>query len=75
LTLLQDLDVGRRSVSHARSLPRATLTLARHSVMFREIDIAEPQKTGEAARLGSDMLSRFSTVVLDIEKMRLSAAD
>ena len=66
---------GGVATQKVRKLPQATVTVAGHPIVFREIDVAEQPETGEAARLGSDMLSRFSTVVLDIAKMRFSAVD
>lgn len=53
-------------------LPVARFRVAGQRVMFRNIDVAAEPDTGDAARLGSDLLAKFSTAVLDVRRMRFS---
>lgn len=53
-------------------LPRASLALAGHPLAFADIDVAMNADTGEVARLGEDVLDRYSAAVLDFRTMRFS---
>jgi len=53
-------------------LPRATLSLAGHSLTLVDVDVAMESDTGEVARIGEDVLGRFSAVVLDFIAMKIS---
>jgi len=53
-------------------LPRASLVLAGHPLIFADIDVAMDAETGEVARIGEDVLDRYAAVVLDFRTMQFS---
>jgi hypothetical protein len=53
-------------------LPRATLSFARHPLTLIDVDVAMDSDTGEVARIGEDVLDRFSAVVVDFTAMTIS---
>jgi gag-polyprotein putative aspartyl protease len=55
-----------------RKLPAASFTLAGQSLVLRNVDVAAAPETGEAARLGEDVLADYGAVVFDFEKMQFS---
>jgi len=57
-----------------RRVPQADLTLAGQSLVLKNLDIAGETKTGEAARLGEDVLQAYSAVVFDFKAMTFSAS-
>jgi|HubBroStandDraft_2_1064218.scaffolds.fasta_scaffold23888_2 hypothetical protein len=57
-----------------RRVPQADLMLAGQPLVLRGVDIAPESKTGEAARLGEDVLQAYSTVVFDFHAMTFSVS-
>ncbi|MDE1940300.1 MAG: retroviral-like aspartic protease family protein [Alphaproteobacteria bacterium] len=55
-----------------RRVPKAELTLAGQPLRLKNLDIAAEPKTGEAARLGEDVLASYSAVVFDFRTMTFS---
>ena len=55
-----------------RRVPKAELTLAGQPLLLKNLDIAAEPKTGEAARLGEDVLASYSAVVFDFRTMTFS---
>jgi hypothetical protein len=57
-----------------RRLPTAHFTLAGQPLVLTNIDVAKKTETGEAARLGEDVLLTYSAVIFDFGAMTFSAA-
>jgi len=57
-----------------RRVPLAHLTLAGQSLVLKNINIAPEPDTGEAARLGEDVLATYSAVVFDFNAMTFSVS-
>jgi aspartyl protease len=57
-----------------RQLPRGDFTLAGAPLVLEQLDIAPTPDTGEAARLGEDVLKSYRDVVFDFEAMTFSVA-
>ncbi len=57
-----------------RKLPAASFTLAGQNLVLRNVDVAAAPQTGEAARLGEDVLADYAAVVFDFETMRFSVS-
>jgi hypothetical protein len=57
-----------------RKLPAASFTLAGQRLVLRNVDVAAAPQTGEAARLGEDVLANYGAVVFDFETMRFSVS-
>jgi hypothetical protein len=55
-----------------RKLPMASLTLAGQPLVLKNVDVAKAPHTGEAARLGEDVLQAHSAVVFDFAAMTFS---
>jgi hypothetical protein len=55
-------------------LPLANFALAGQPLVFQNIDVAAQPETGEAARLGQDVLRDYATVVFDFGAMTVSVA-
>jgi hypothetical protein len=53
-------------------LPLANLALAGQPLQLQNIDVAAQPESGEAARLGQDVLQRYSAVVFDFGSMTFS---
>jgi len=64
--------LGRIVEQEVRRVPRADLTLAGHSLVLKNLNIAKQPEAGEAARLGEDVLQAYSTVVFDFGTMTFS---
>jgi hypothetical protein len=57
-----------------RRLPLANLALAGQPLQLQNVDVAAPAETGEAARLGQDVLQKYSAVVFDFGAMTFSVS-
>jgi len=57
-----------------RRVPQANLTLAGQPLVLKNLDIAKQPETGEAARLGEDVLEAYSVVVFDFGAMTFSVS-
>lgn len=57
-----------------RRVPEADLTLAGQPLLLKNLDIAKQPETGEAARLGEDVLQTYSAVVFDFGAMTFSVS-
>ncbi|HEY8948069.1 MAG TPA: retropepsin-like aspartic protease [Rhizomicrobium sp.] len=57
-----------------RRVPQADLALAGQPLVLRNLDIAKQPDTGEAARLGEDVLQAYSAVVFDFGAMTFSVS-
>ena len=55
-------------------VPEANLSLASQPLVFKNLDIAKQPHTGEAARLGEDVLQTYSAVVFDFGAMTFSVS-
>jgi hypothetical protein len=55
-----------------RRVPQAHLMLAGQPLLLTNIDVAKQPETGEAARLGEDVLQTYSEVVFDFGAMTFS---
>lgn len=62
-------------MENASKLRDVTLRIAGREWHFDEIEMAENDKNGEAARIGTGLWARFETVVLDFRSMRMSVSD
>jgi hypothetical protein len=67
--------LGGERVEDASLLRGVTLRVAGQPWRFDDIEIAEKDENGEAARIGTGLLKRFRTVVLDARRMQMSVAD
>lgn len=67
--------LGGERVENASKLRGVTFTIAGQAWRHDEIQMAEADENGEAARVGTGLLQRFGTVVLDFGRMRMSVAD
>ncbi len=50
-------------------LPLATLSLAGRPLLLRDVDVVKDTENGEVARIGEDVLNRYSAAVLDFRSM------
>lgn len=57
-----------------RRIPQASLTIAGQPLVLKKLDIAREPETGEAARLGQDVLQAYSVVVFDFGAMTFSVS-
>jgi hypothetical protein len=57
-----------------RKLPVASLTLAGQPLVLKDVDVAKEPDTGEAARLGEDVLQDYSAVIFDFGTMQFSVS-
>jgi hypothetical protein len=57
-----------------RRVPEAGMTLAGQPLVLKNLDIAKQPDTGEAARLGEDVLQAYSAVVFDFGAMTFSVS-
>ncbi|MGN6149650.1 MAG: retropepsin-like aspartic protease [Rhizomicrobium sp.] len=57
-----------------RRVPQASLMLAGQPLVLKNLDIAKQPETGEAARLGEDVLQAYSAVVFDFGAMTFSVS-
>ena len=57
-----------------RRIPQASLTIAGQPLVLKNLDIAKEPGTGEAARLGGDVLQVYSAVVFDFGAMTFSVS-
>lgn len=57
-----------------RRVPQASLTLAGQPLLLKNLDIAKEPDTGEAARLGEDVLQTYAAVVFDFGAMTFSVS-
>ncbi|HEY3521713.1 MAG TPA: retropepsin-like aspartic protease [Rhodanobacteraceae bacterium] len=64
--------VGGVVEQEVRRVPRADLRLADQALVLKNLDIAAQPETGEAARLGEDVLAAYSAVVFDFDAMTFS---
>jgi hypothetical protein len=66
--------VGGVVEQQVRRVPRADLRLASQPLVLKNINIAAEPDTGEAARLGEDVLAIYSAVVFDFNTMTFSVS-
>jgi len=66
--------VGGVVTEDIRRFPAVALTLAGQKLMLKDADIAKQPDTGEAARLGEDVLQAYSAVVFDFGAMTFSVS-
>lgn len=59
---------------NVRRIPQANLALAGQPLVLKNLDIASQPETGEAARLGEDVLQAYSAVVFDFSAMTFSVS-
>lgn len=64
--------VGGVVQQEVRRVPLAHFTLAGQPLVLKDINIAPEPDTGEAARLGEDVLATYSAVVFDFNSMTFS---
>jgi hypothetical protein len=57
-----------------RKLPVATFVLAGHPLVLKDVKVVKEPHTGEAARLGEDVLQSYSAVVFDFGAMTFSVS-
>ncbi len=57
-----------------RQLPRGDFTLAGAPLVLEQLDVAPTPDTGEAARLGEDVLRFYRDVVFDYDAMTFSVS-
>jgi hypothetical protein len=67
--------LGGERVEQASKFRNVTMTIAGRAWRFDELEMAEADENGEAARIGTNLFERFGTVALDFERMRMSVAD
>lgn len=63
--------IGGARTEKIQKIPVATLSLAGSPLVLREVDVAPQIESGEAARLGYDVLKRFAIVTIDFNQMRI----
>ncbi|MGH6889552.1 MAG: retropepsin-like aspartic protease [Rhizomicrobium sp.] len=66
--------VGGVEEQNIRRVPVARLTLAGQPLVLKNVNVAKGPDTGEAARLGEDVLGAYSAVVFDFGAMTFSIA-
>lgn len=66
--------LGAMVVQEVHRVPQADLTLAGRPLVLRNLNITRQSKTGEAARLGEDVLATYSAVVFDFKTMTFSVS-
>ena len=67
--------VGGERVENASMVRNLTMRIAGRPWRFAEIEVAEKDENGEAARVGTGLFDRFRSVVVDFSQMRMSVAD
>lgn len=67
--------LGGERVENASRLAAVTVNIAGNDWRLPEIDVAQDDENGVAARIGSNLLDRFETVVMDFRAMRMSVAE
>lgn len=66
--------VGGVVTEDIRRFPTVAFTLAGQPLVLKDADIAKEPETGEAARLGEDVLQTYSAVVFDFGAMTFSVS-
>lgn len=66
--------VGGVVTEEIRRFPTVAFTLAGQPLVLKDADIAKEPETGEAARLGEDVLQTYSAVVFDFGAMTFSVS-
>lgn len=66
--------VGGVVTEDVRRFPTVAFTLAGQPLVLKDADIAKEPETGEAARLGEDVLQTYSAVVFDFGAMTFSVS-
>ena len=66
--------VGGVVTEDIRRFPTVALTLAGQPLVLKNADIAKEPDSGEAARLGEDVLQTYSAVVFDFGAMAFSVS-
>jgi len=66
--------VGGVVTEDIRRFPSVALTLAGQKLVLKDADIAKQPESGEAARLGEDVLQAYSAVVFDFGAMTFSVS-
>lgn len=64
--------LGAVVVQEVHRVPQADLTLAGQPLVLKNLNITGQSETGEAARLGEDVLATYSAVVFDFKTMTFS---
>lgn len=67
--------IGGERIENAAMLHRVTLSIAGQDWLMPEIEVAEKDENGEAARIGTGLFERFRTVVIDFRRMQMGVAD
>lgn len=67
--------LGGERVERASKLADVTLGVAGRTWVLQDIEVAEEDENGEAARIGFNLLDRFEAVVLDFRTMRMSVVE
>jgi len=67
--------VGGERTEDAALFRDVSISIAGHPWTFREIEMAQKDENGEAARIGTGLFDRFSSVALDFQRMRMSVED
>jgi len=67
--------VGGERVEPAELYRQVEIAVAGRRWRFPEIEMAAENENGEAARVGTGILDRFATVVLDFRRMEMSVED
>jgi len=67
--------VGGERVEDASIARNVRMGIAGQGWHFDEIEVAAKDENGEAARVGTGLFGRFSTVVLDFRRMQMSVSD
>jgi hypothetical protein len=66
--------VGGIVEQEVRRIPQVDLGLAGQRLVLKNLDIATELKTGEAAKLGEDVLKGYRAVVIDFGAMTFSVS-
>jgi len=64
--------VGGITQESVRKLPIATLAIAGQPLVLHDVVVAAAPRTGEAARIGEDLFTKFGVCVLDFQAMKFS---
>jgi len=64
--------IGGERVENGLKFRDVTVQVAGRPWSFAEVEMAEADENGEAARIGTGLLDRFETVIFDTERMQLS---
>ena len=57
-----------------RKLPVASFTLAGQNLVLKDVDVVKDLSTGEAARLGEDVIQDYGAVIFDFDTMKFSVS-